>query len=126
MLLALGMTPNVVTAAARPSNSQSDQPTRHARARKRSQASPSSRVRNYKSDDEVTRRGRDYPRGTTSVIVTFVKGANLPAALKRYARGQKLDIINGQVLDLPNGLVKQLEAQPEVFRIHHNRATRQG
>jgi serine protease AprX len=122
MLLALGMAPNVVTAAAGPSNSQSV--GQHGRQGSKAKPGvPSSRVRNYKSDDEVTRRSKENPRGTTSVIVTFVKGANLPAALKKYARGQKLDIINGQVLDLPNGLLKQLEAQPEVFRIHHNRPT---
>ena len=69
----------------------------------------------------MRRRGKNNPQGTTSVIVAFVQGGQVPAALKKYMRGQKLDIINGQVLDLPNGLIKQLEASPDVFRVHHNR-----
>ena len=120
MLLALGIAPNVVTAAARPSNPQS--PSQHARQGSKAKPGvPSSRVKNYKTDEEVSRRSKANPRGTTSVIVTFVQGGQVPAQLKKYMRGAKLDIINGQVLDLPNGLVKQLEANPDVFRVHHNR-----
>jgi serine protease AprX len=120
MLLALGITPNVVAAAARHSYSRPN--NEHARQGPKAKPGvPSSRVKNYRVDDEVRRRGKNNPQGTTSVIVTFVQGGQVPAALKRYMRGQKLDIINGQVLDLPNGLIKQLEANPEVFRVHHNR-----
>jgi serine protease AprX len=55
------------------------------------------------------------------VIVTLVQGGQVPPQLRRYMRGSKLDIINGQTLDLPNGLIKLLEAHPDVFRVHHNR-----
>jgi serine protease AprX len=122
MLLALGFAPNVVTAAAKSGSSNSQSGSQHARQGPKAKPGvPSSRVKNYKIDDEVRKRSKNNPQGTTSVIVTFVQGGQMPAALKKYARGSKLDIINGQVLDLPNGLVKQLEANPEVFRVHHNR-----
>ena len=58
------------------------------------------------------------------VIVTLVPGATLPPELKRFARVTKrLGIINGQVLDLPNHVLRQLEARPEIFRVHHDRPT---
>ncbi len=80
---------------------------------------PSSRVKNYKVDDELNRR-RDLP-GSTRVIVALVPGASLPSEFKRFSANRNLDIINGQVLDLPNGLIKQLESRPEVFRLHYDR-----
>jgi serine protease AprX len=117
MLLALGLAPNVATAVAGPSKPQSAS----GHASKVKPGKPSSRVKNYKIDDEVRKHSKNNPQGITSVIVTFVQGGQLPAAFKKYTRGSRLDIINGQVLDLPNGLIKQLEANPEVFRVHHNR-----
>jgi serine protease AprX len=122
MLLALGLAPNVVTAAARPSKPQSNSGHGHAsQGAKAKPGGPSSRVKNYKTDDEVRKRSKNSPQGTTSVIVTFVQGGRLASQFKKYERGSRLEIINGQVLDLPNGLLKQLEAHPEVFRVHHNR-----
>jgi serine protease AprX len=62
------------------------------------------------------------PSGRSSVIVTFRPGAGLPAAFARYARrGGQLSLINGQVLDLPNSVIAQLEADPNVHQVHHNR-----
>src|SRR5205814_7502889 len=58
---------------------------------------------------------------TTSVIVTLKPGAKLPAEFKRYARPGKLNLINGHVVDLPNRLLKQLAAHPDIFDVHHNR-----
>ncbi len=87
---------------------------------------PSSRVKNYKLDDEIQRRRDGNPQSTTRVIVTLVPGAKLPQDFKRYARANgKLDIINGQVLDLPNRVIKQLESRPEIFRVHYDRPTRE-
>ena len=85
---------------------------------------PSGRqVKNYKSDDEVIRRKGRGPQEVSSVIVTLVPGAELPAEFKRFARLKgKLGIINGQVLDLPNGVIAQLERHPRIFRIHYNRS----
>ncbi len=83
---------------------------------------PSARVKNYKLDDELTRRSNDS-RGTTRVIVELVAGAQVPAPFKKFAQGGRLDIINGQVLELPNGQLKQLASHPDVFRVHYDRPT---
>ena len=82
---------------------------------------PGSFVKNYKVDDEVDRRSKGNPLHTSSVIVTLVPGAEIPPHFKKFVRGGKFDIINGQVLELPNGVLKQLAAHPSVFRIHDNR-----
>jgi serine protease AprX len=98
----------------------------------------SDRVEDYKLDGELSKRAKSSnPIFTTSVIVTLVPGAKVPQEFKRYLRngngsnnnnqnGQdkdngKLDIINGVVMDLPNAVLKKLQAQPGIFRIHHNR-----
>jgi len=64
------------------------------------------------------------------VIVTFVPGAKLPNEFKKFIRArsttateqrrQQAGFINGQVLDLPNGVLKQLATNPSVFRIHYD------
>jgi serine protease AprX len=83
---------------------------------------PGTRAATYKLDSEVSERSRHgHPLGKTSVIVTLVPGAALPAEFRRFARPDSLDIINGRVLDLPNGVLRQLEAHPAVFQVHHNR-----
>jgi serine protease AprX len=83
---------------------------------------PGSYVKNYKLDDEVTDRAqRGNPLAIAQVIVTLVPGAELPPQFSQYARGGKLDIINGQVLRLPNGALKQLGASASVFQVHHDR-----
>jgi serine protease AprX len=77
-----------------------------------------------KLDGELVRRSQRNNREVTSVIVTLVPGATLPQEFKRFARATgRLGIINGQVMDLPNNVLRQLEARPEVFRIHHDRPT---
>ena len=75
-----------------------------------------------KLDGELVRRSQRNTREVTSVIVTFVPGATVPQEFKRFARAKgRLGIINGQVMDLPNNVLRQLEARPEVFRIHYDR-----
>src|SRR5258706_9732916 len=84
----------------------------------------SSHVKKYKLDDEVTRRSKANPLSVSRVIVTLVPGAKLPEQFKRFAVGDRnLDIINGLVLDLPNGQIKQLESRPEIFQVHYDRPT---
>ena len=86
---------------------------------------PGREVKNYKIDDELTRRvARGSSIHTSSVIVTLVPGATLPPEFKRYARNGSLDIINGQVLELPDSLINKLAAYPNVFRVHDNRPTK--
>ena len=96
---------------------------RHIRTEKKARpGQQSSRVKAYKLDDEVTRRSNRNSLQTSSVIVTLVPGAQLPAEFKKFARaGGKLDIISGQVLDLPNSVLRKLAAHPDIFRVHDNR-----
>src|SRR4051812_37319202 len=83
---------------------------------------PSKSVKQYKLDDELTRRsqGKDT-QATTRVIVTLQPGAQLPAEFKKYSRNRSLDLINGQVLDLPQGQLKAMASHPAVFRVHYDR-----
>src|SRR5471030_1950287 len=96
---------------------------RHTRQRATKQPGvAAASVKAYKLDAEVSRRSsRGNPLHTTSVIVTLVPGAGVPAEFRRFARTDKLDIINGVVLYLPNSVLKKLEANPSIFRVHFNR-----
>ena len=92
------------------------------KAKKATPGVPSSNVKNYKLDDEITRRAKNgNPLQTTSAIVTLNAGATLPAEFRKYARPGSLDIINSYVLDVPNQLLKKLEANPDIFRVHFDR-----
>ena len=85
---------------------------------------PGAAAKSYKLDDELTRRSNDRNgSNTTRVIVTLVPGAQLPPEFKKYSRNSKLDLINGQVIDLPNGLLKNIAVHPSVFRVHYDRPT---
>src|SRR5919108_6257539 len=107
LVLLLGMATLITTDAAA-------QSTKYAKA---TPGLPSSRVKGYKLDDELSRRAKTgNPTGTTRVILELVPGAQLPPELRKFARGGPLDIVRGQVLDLPNGLLKQVAAHPDVFR----------
>src|SRR5471032_2643285 len=96
---------------------------RHARQGKKAVAGrPNSHVKAYKLDNELTLRAANRANQTTRVIVELVKGQSLPSQFAKYAkRNGKLGIINGQVLDLPNKLLKQMSLHPAVFRIHFDR-----
>jgi serine protease AprX len=97
---------------------------RHAsQGKKAKPAAPNSFVKPYKLDEEVTRRSNGKSDETTSVIVSLVPGAQLPPQFKRYVKNGSLGIINGLVLDVPNGILKEIEWSPEVFRVHYNRPT---
>jgi len=83
---------------------------------------PGAQVKPYKLDDELNQRAsKGNVLNTTRVIVTLVPGAQLPSEFKKYARAGKLDIINGQVLDLPDRVLRQLASHPDVFRVHYDR-----
>src|SRR3954468_887484 len=84
---------------------------------------PGAAAKNYKLDGELTRRSKDKNGSTIAgVIVRLVPGAQLPAEFKKYARTTtKLDLINGQVLDVPNGVLKAMASHPSVFRLHYDR-----
>ena len=112
-LIVFGLSPS--TFAAGHENQQ------ESKASKR--AYPGARVRDYTLDDVVEQRAKGNPLFTSRVIVRLVPGANVPPEFRRYVRGEKLDIINGVVLDLPNGVIKRLERYPEIFRVHDDRPT---
>jgi serine protease AprX len=83
---------------------------------------PSRNVEHRKLDKELTSRAEhSNPLATTSVIVTLQPGAKLPAEFKKFARAGKLNLINGHVVDLPNRLLKQLAAHPDIVDVHYNR-----
>jgi len=124
VLLAFGVASSTTDAEARQRRSRKSTVSRHAdtsNARVRRDLF-GARVRRYKLDEEVTRRKDRNPQERTRVIVALQPGAQLPPQFKRFARGdRKLDIINGAVLDLPNGVIRQLESRPEIFRVHYDR-----
>src|SRR5215212_9326334 len=65
---------------------------------------PGKLVKSYKLDGELTKRSKDRNRANpTRVIVTLLPGAQLPPEFKKYSRNTSLALINGQVLDAPNG-----------------------
>src|SRR3954466_712881 len=103
----------VSPAAAKPHQSQ---------APKKTAGAPGAFVKNYKLDDVLTERSdRGNQVLTTRVIVTLNPGAKLPGEFKKYALNKSLSLINGEVLDLPNGVLKQLAKHPDVFRVHYDR-----
>src|SRR5437762_1863310 len=76
-----------------------------------------------KLDQELTFRA-DHRSASelTTVIVTVNPSASLPNAFKRYLDADgTLDLINGHVLTLPNGALKQLAAHPDIFDVHYDR-----
>lgn len=80
------------------------------------------RGRPYKLDFRVERLKTANPSARSSVIVTLPPGAQLPAAFQQYARRDgQLSLIHGQVLDLPNSVIAQLETDPGIYQVHHNR-----
>ena len=89
---------------------------------KKTAGAPGGFVKNYKLDDELSDRSdRGNQALTTRVIVTLNPGAKLPGEFKKYALNRSLSLINGEVLDLPNGVLKQLAKHPDVFRVHYDR-----
>jgi serine protease AprX len=89
---------------------------------------PNHFAHHYKLDDELERRARDAEkrRGleTTPVIIELEPGKELPKNLPGFGRlGHRLDLINGQVIEVPNVLLKKLADLPGVLRVHYDRPT---
>jgi len=98
---------------------------KHGREGKKAKpGAPNSSVKYSRFDEEVVRRmkGKQDDK-TTKIIVSLMPGADLPPQFKRFVRGERLAIINGVALEVPNGVLKQFERVPEVFRVHYDRAT---
>jgi serine protease AprX len=84
---------------------------------------PNAEGRNHrKLDRELTfRADHNSTQSKTKVIVTLKEGAELPAEFKKYANNRRLGIINGQVLNLPDSVIKRLSDHPDVFDIRFDR-----
>ncbi len=96
-------------------------PHSHEGAKKKAGV-PNANVKQYRLDDELAQRSNDRnPNNVTRVIVTLLPGAQLPPEFKKFARNGKLALINGQVLDLPHGMLKRMSEHPSVFRVHYDR-----
>lgn len=53
-------------------------------------------------DRELNRRAASARTKQLSSVIVRVKGAELPAPLRKYARPGKLDLVNGYLLDVPD------------------------
>jgi len=87
---------------------------------------PNHFARHYRMDDEVERRSKESPLGLgkTQVIVTLEPGADLPKEFQQFSKNRKLDLIGGEVLEVPNRLLKRLSDAPHVLEVHYDRPTR--
>ncbi|MBZ5555964.1 MAG: S8 family serine peptidase [Acidobacteriia bacterium] len=65
-----------------------------------------------KLDDELNRRATTGASSQTTTVILRVKGSDLPAGLKKYARPGNLGFINAFVLDVPNGKLKAVNEDP--------------
>jgi hypothetical protein len=103
----------------------SSAPKHHSRTLPKAKAGrPNGFVKNYKLDDELTKRSGKNANQTTRAIIELVSGAKLPPEFAKYAKPHgKLGIINGQVVDVPNSVLTKMAAHPSVFRIHYDRPT---
>src|SRR6476620_9196134 len=93
-----------------------------------SQGGPNAFVQNYKMDRELADRANEAAKHpglqTTPVIIEFKNGAQPSPELRRLGRlGARLDLINGQVIEVRNVQLKKLAGMPEVFRLHYDRPT---
>jgi serine protease AprX len=57
---------------------------------------------------------------STPIVVTLNPGAQLPPQFSRFVQ-RELPIINGYVMSLPNGLLKQVASHPDIFAVHFDR-----
>jgi serine protease AprX len=125
MLLVFGIPSYALAAGSRPDASHTTSGQVLAKARP---GWPNLRARQAsknKLDRETARRRDLNPDGISSVIVTFAPGAKLPQELARFARTNgKLKIINGHVLDVPNRVIRQLEENPGILKVHYNRSVK--
>ena len=78
----------------------------------------------YKLDRKLNDRAAKGGSGTSRVIIQLKPGWDASNDFKKYGKlGKKLGLINGQVLELPNGLLKYIADWPAVESIHWDRPT---
>lgn len=91
--------------------------------RQRQRGEPRAGVEHPKLDRELNKRATHG--GWSRVIVTLNGSADAAAEVVRLGGrlGRRLDLINGQVVELPNGQLRKLAAHPAVARIDADRPT---
>src|SRR3954453_23347358 len=115
----------LVIACMAPNGANAKTHTRHAEPKKPGE--PGKFVKFYKGlDSELSQRSKDQNSANfnTQVIVTMKPGAELKPEFMHFVRGSNLDLINGRVLVLPNGLLKKIADQPGVLTVHFDRPIR--
>jgi len=120
-LIALAVAAPTIASAGPRSNS------RHRHYDRKKPGAPGKFVTFYKGlDTELSTRSKARNGGnfTTRVIVTLKPGAELGREFQLYVRASNLDLINGRVLELPNGLLKKVADQPGVLTVHFDRPTK--
>ena len=73
-----------------------------------------------KLDDELNDRAGHAPAAETTSVIVRVKGSQLPAEFKKYARPGKLPLINAYVLDVPNNQLKAIGSNADTLYASHN------
>ena len=73
-----------------------------------------------KLDPELNRRA-DLRRGTSRVVVRLSPGATLPDRLRPYVRGNRLGLIDGYVLNVPDTMLTDIDGTPEIASAHQDR-----
>ena len=88
--------------------------------------SPNAQARIHRQlDSELTfRADHGSAQAKTPVIVTLKQGAQLPAEFSQYSNNRRLGIVNGQVLNLPNSVIRHLSEHPDVFDVRFDRPLR--
>ena len=83
---------------------------------------PSHGLRPGKLDDELSRRSnRGSASRRTRLIVRLEDGKSLPPNLAPYVKGNRLGLINGYVLEMPDSALAQVGSQVNVHSAHFDR-----
>jgi serine protease AprX len=113
-LMILGLAPNAMA---------DGYSSRHRHYERAKAGEPNSSVREYRLDGELTLRSTRFaPLHTTRAIVELKPGKTLPPEFAAYATSNgQLGIIDGQVVDVPDSLLKKLAESGSVLRVHYDR-----
>ena len=79
--------------------------------------------KDYHLDGELEQRSKNKNSTHLSTVIVELKpGGKLPREFQNFVKvGSNLDIINGIVLTLPDGLLKKLASNGDVLRVHDDR-----
>jgi serine protease AprX len=84
-------------------------------------ASAAGHTKRYaKLDDELNERAASAPSSETTSVIVRVKGDQLPAEFKKFARPGRLPIVNGYVLDVPNAQLQTIAQNASTIFASHN------